>query len=117
MKRRWIGRGLKIVLFVTLFIAVLGQVVQHLWDWLMPGIFGLHPIDFWQAIGLLALSWILFGGFRGRHGCRGGWRRGMRERWEQMTPEQRERFQGFLGPRHSCCTAHEPRGPASEQAK
>jgi hypothetical protein len=96
MKRRWIGRGLKIVLFVTLFIALMGQVVQHLWDWLMPGIFGLHPIDFWQAIGLLALSWILFGGFRGRHGCRGGWRRGMKERWEQMTPAQREEFQQGL---------------------
>jgi len=35
-------------------------------DWLAPAIFGLHTISFWQALGLLVLSKILFGGFHGR---------------------------------------------------
>jgi hypothetical protein len=97
MRRNWIVRGLKIALFATIFIAVFGLSVLQLWNWLMPAIFGLHPIGFGQALGLLALSWILFGGFRGR-GYGGGWRRGMRERWEQMSPEQREKFrQGLEG--------------------
>jgi hypothetical protein len=75
-----------------------------LWNWLAPDLFGLRLITFWQALGLLALCRILFGGF----GLSGGGRRHsgrrlegrirervderMRERWEQMTPEERERF-------------------------
>jgi hypothetical protein len=96
MKRHWIRRGVKIVLFMMIFVGVLGGAVLQLWDWLMPAIFGLHPISFWQAVGLLALSWILFGRFGGGHGYRGRWGRGMRERWEQMTPEEREKFQEGL---------------------
>jgi hypothetical protein len=92
MRKRWIRRGLKIALLATVIIAVLGGVVVQLWDWLMPSIFGLHPISFWQAIGLLVLSKLLFGGFRGGPGYRGRWRRGLEARWEQMTPEERENF-------------------------
>ena len=64
------------------------------------GLFGLHTIGFWQALGLLLLSRILFGGFGG-HGHGPGpskKRRQMEERWEQMTPEEREKFrQGMHG--------------------
>jgi Ca2+/H+ antiporter, TMEM165/GDT1 family len=67
----------------------------------MPGIFGMHAIGFWQALGLLILSKILFG-FRGRPGGGMYWRRRMMERWQQMTPEEREKFragmQGRCGP-------------------
>jgi hypothetical protein len=52
-------------------------------------------LGFWQALGLLLLSKILFGGFRGAAG-HGGWRRRMHARWEQMTPEQREHFRAGL---------------------
>ncbi len=68
-----------------LFLAVGGGVVQQLWNWLVPTIFGWRPVTFWQALGLLALCRILFGGL-GRHG---GYRS---RRWEHMTPEERERF-------------------------
>ena len=98
MKRMWALRALKIAFFVVLAVLALSFVVMSLWNWLMPGLFGLRIISFWQALGLLVLSKILLGGFRGRP--RGGihWRRRMMERWEQMTPEEREKFrQGMRG--------------------
>jgi hypothetical protein len=60
----------------------------------------LRGSSFWQALGLLVLSKLLFGGFRPYP--RGGprWRRRMMERWEQMTPEEREKFK--QGMRHGC---------------
>ena len=80
------------------FIAIGGEVVLQLWNWLLPTLFGWRQITFWQAVGILALCRILFGGF-GRHGFhRSNFRRRMAERWEHMTPEERERFrQGMRG--------------------
>ena len=83
---------------MVLFVAIGGWVVRQLWNWLLPPLFGWHQITFWQAVGILALCRILFGGF-GLHGSPGSrFRRRMAERWEHMTPEERERFrQGMLG--------------------
>jgi hypothetical protein len=98
MKARWILKGMKFGLFALLAAAVLGVVVMSLWNWLMPAVFALHRISFWQALGLLLLSKILFGGFRGRRGSPMHWRGRMMERWEQMTPEEREKFrEGMKG--------------------
>jgi len=86
---------------IVLFVFLFGELVMHLWNWLLPGLFGWHTISFWQALGLLLLSRILFGGI-GHHG--GGHRRRweMKERWEKMTPEEREKFRqdmrGRCGP-------------------
>jgi hypothetical protein len=91
MKKAWIAviAPPAIVLFVWLF----GQIVMRLWNWLLPGLFGWHAITFWQALGLIVLCRILFGGF-GNSGGRGGHKRGRgRERWESLTPEEREAFQ------------------------
>jgi hypothetical protein len=89
---KWILSRVKFILFAVLFIAIAGLLVMRLWNWLAPDLFGLHAIGFWQAVGLLILSKILFGGFRGRPGPYLYWRRRMMERWEQMTPEEREKF-------------------------
>lgn len=91
MDRNWAVRVLKFALFAALFVTVFGFVVMRLWNWLTPALFGWHPIGFWQAVGILVLSKILFGGFRGP-GRQMHWRHRMRERWEQMTPEEREKF-------------------------
>ena len=75
------------------FTAIGGLVVRELWNWLMPALFGWPVLGFWQALGLLALCRILFGGFGGGRGFRRGYsRRHMAARWEAMTPEERERF-------------------------
>jgi hypothetical protein len=90
-------RVLKIVLFAALAVPLFGFVVMWLWNWLMPALFGLHVISFWQALGLLILSKILLTGFHGRAGSPGDWRMRFVRRWDQMTPEEREKFRAGLG--------------------
>jgi uncharacterized membrane protein len=95
------------ILAMVIFTFIGGEVVKLLWNWLAPMLFGLRLITFWQAIGLLALCRILFGGFgmgggghRNSRGMRGRTdgrireriRERMEDRWEELTPEQRERF-------------------------
>lgn len=92
MKKNWRFMGVKFLLFAIVAFVVFGFVVMALWNWLMPPIFGWRMITFWQALGLLALSRILFGGFRGGPRVGRQWRRRMFERWAQMTPEEREKF-------------------------
>jgi hypothetical protein len=88
MKKLWIAliAPPALVLFVWLF----GELVMHLWNWLLPPLFGWHIITFWQALGLLLLSRILFGSWGSGGGNRG--RRGRKERWDKMTPEEREKL-------------------------
>src|ERR1700733_3750545 len=83
---RFFGMGA----FVVVAAAVLGGVVMVLWNAVVPALFtGAHPIDYLHALGLLVLSRILFGGFRGH----GGWhRRGHFAKWQAMSPEEREKF-------------------------
>jgi hypothetical protein len=86
------------ILGMLVFMAIGGGIVQYLWNWLLPRIFGWHRVTFWQALGLLALCRILFGGLGLRGSGRSNFRRRMAERWERMTPEERERFrQGMRG--------------------
>ena len=78
---------------MIVFIAIGGEVVMLLWNWLAPTLFGLRQVTFWQAIGLLALCRILFGSYGlGGGSNRSSSRRRMAERWEHMTPEEREKF-------------------------
>jgi hypothetical protein len=80
------------ILGILLFMAIGGEIVLHLWNWLLPPLFGWRQITFWQAIGMLVLCRILFGGVSGRGFHRSNYRRRMAERWERMTPEEREKF-------------------------
>jgi hypothetical protein len=84
---------------IALFIWLGGEAVMHLWNWLLPALFGWHLITFWQAVGVLALCRILFGSWGGRGGPRSRFRARINERWEQMTPEERERFRATMGSR------------------
>jgi hypothetical protein len=96
MKKNRLARIGKFVVMAAAVLALLSFVVMRLWNWLMPELFGLHVLSYWQALGLLVLSKILFGGFRGGRGGRMFWRRRMMERWEKMTPEEREKFREGL---------------------
>lgn len=97
-----------IPLFCIAYIAVFGGCVTLLWNWLMPALFGLNEICFWQAAGLLVLCKILFGGLGGHHAgghhcghrchhdksCSSG---SLREKWECMSQEERERIIAMHG--------------------
>jgi hypothetical protein len=79
-------------IFILACAGVLGLIVMALWNWLLPEIFpGAHAVNYWQALGLLLLCRILFGGFRGHHR---DWheKREHWQRWQAMTPEERQAF-------------------------
>jgi hypothetical protein len=92
MKKKWIWIAPLAILAIPLFIAIGGELVMHLWNWLLPPLFGWRLITFWQALGLLALCRILFGGLGSPGSGRSNSRSHMKERCENMTPEDRERF-------------------------
>ena len=112
MKRNRLFRVLKIALFGSLAVGAVTFAVMSLWNVLMPGIFALRTITFWQALGLLVLSKILFGGFRPARGGGPRWRHRMMERWEHMTPEEREKFK--QGMRRGCGPLRDTATPNSE---
>ena len=95
MRPHRIARVFKFVLFAALAVAAFSFVVMSLWNWLLPALFGVARITYWQAVGILVLSKLLFGGIRGG-GAAMFWRQRMMERWAQMTPEEREKFRAGL---------------------
>lgn len=92
MRKNWVGKAIAFVIFASIFFFGFTYLVMRLWNWLTPPLFGWHVITFWQALGIMVLCKILFGGFRGRPHRNWNWRRRMFERWDRMTPEERERF-------------------------
>jgi hypothetical protein len=108
MGKKWIFMAPLAIAAMVVFTWIGGEVVMQLWNWLLPTLFGWRQITFWQALGLLVLCRILFGGFRlsGQGSPRSGMRQRMgermrqrmEERWEKMTPEEREKYrQSFRG--------------------
>ncbi|HET6253740.1 MAG TPA: hypothetical protein VFE32_06690 [Puia sp.] len=87
-----------ILILAIIGIFAFGSIVMLLWNALMPDIFHLPLITFWQALGLLLLTKILFSGFRG--GPKARWKMdSLREGWAKMTPEQQEKFRQEWGRR------------------
>ena len=92
-RKRRLARLIAIAPVALAAFALFVWIVMSLWNWLMPAIFSLRAITYWQALGLMVLSWILFRGSRG--GSSMGmdpWRYELRKRWRKMTPEEREQF-------------------------
>lgn len=90
-KRWWLAPVFLGAMALFVWIAML------LWNSLMPGIFHLPQINYWEAAGLLILSRLLFG-FGGHWGRPG--RHHMRQKWEKMNPEEREKFREHLRNHH-----------------
>lgn len=82
--------------FFTAALLLLGAIVMLLWNAILPAVTAAKPLSYAQALGLLVLSRILFGGFR--FGRPGGppeyWRkrREWREKWMNMSEEERAQF-------------------------
>jgi len=90
----WIKRAIFIPIAIAAGVFIFGSVVMLLWNALLPAVFGISTITFWQALGILVLSKILFGGFGGHRGYQKyhshspEWR----EKWMNMTPEEKEKL-------------------------
>jgi hypothetical protein len=110
MRRKWFLIAPLALLGIVAFMIIGVGLVMYLWNWLTPDLFGWRQINFRQALALLVLCRLLFGGFGARAGMRSGirrrmadrWDRRMAERWEKMTPEEREKVRqsarGRCGP-------------------
>ena len=90
-------RVARIATKVVAVVAIVSLAVMLLWNWLMPILFGVKTISYWQALGILGLSKLLFGGLGPRQGPPPWiWRKRILDRYEQMSPEDREKFRQGL---------------------
>ena len=93
-KKFWIKRAIFIPIGLAAGIFVFGSVVMLLWNAILPAVLGVGMITFWQAVGILILSKILFSGFHTRHGHHGFHHRekDIREKWMNLSPEEKEKM-------------------------
>ena len=87
MHKPSIGKIIGIAIFVVGAIIVFPAVTMLLWNWLIPSLFSGPVITYWQALGLILLSKILFSsgcGGRRHHRShhRGPWKSRLREKIE-----------------------------------
>ncbi|WP_407404828.1 hypothetical protein [Chryseobacterium sp.] len=89
-KKSWI----LILLCPPLIFLAVAFIVMQLWNCILPEILGVKMINYWQAMGILLLSKILFGGFNGKfgQGMRDMKEKHMQSRMEGMTDEEKEKF-------------------------
>jgi Ca2+/H+ antiporter, TMEM165/GDT1 family len=92
MRRRRREKIPMIIFFGLVFLTAFTFIVMLLWNAILPDVLNAKPINFWQSLGLLALAKILFGGFGGWGHKKRYWRERMQEKWQHMTPEEREKF-------------------------
>ncbi len=76
-------------------LALFSWVTMLLWNALLPAIFNFSVITFWQALGLLVLARLLFGGWH--RPWRNNWHRPqmnneLRKKIKNMSPEDRKEF-------------------------
>jgi hypothetical protein len=88
---------LKCAVLGVIAVSVVGLVTMLLWNWLVPTLFKGPVIDFWQALGLLILSKLLFWGFHGKrhahtHGANPYWKHRFYEKFSNLPPSEREAF-------------------------
>lgn len=97
----------------VLFGLLFGMVVVWLWNGLMPALFGLPEITFWQGVGLFILAKLLFGGLSSSHSDSSKSGKGDRPKrswsfeYDSDNPPHRPPF-GCPPPEHD---PHGPMGP------
>lgn len=101
MKQFGILKGLGFAVLGAAAVTAFGFIVMSLWNWVVPAVTGFHSVTWLQAVALLILSRILFGGLHRHHGG-WHWRHRLRDRWQHMTPEEREKLRDHFGAHHRC---------------
>ncbi len=99
MRKNKFLKVLMIIGIASIAMLAFGSIVMCLWNAILPAVLGVKTITFLQALGILLLCKILFGGHgpRGRFGgggCGPGgmWKMRMKEKFQNMTPEEREKI-------------------------
>lgn len=88
---RWVRILVLVILIAPIAILIFGGVVMLLWNNTLVPVLDVHEVTFWQALGILVLSKILFGHFGGGSASNRYYRK-QRMMWNNMTPEQKEKF-------------------------
>ena len=99
----FVSRGMRIFFMViggmalaVLVAAIFGFAVMYLWNWLMPGLFGLKTIGYWQALGIVLLGKLIFGNFGHHHGPHGRGKFGRKmKHFHAMYPEIAENYREY----------------------
>lgn len=52
-----------IAILAVVFLLLFSYGFMYLWNWLMPDVFGINKVTYWQAVGILVMTKIIFGGF------------------------------------------------------
>lgn len=93
MRRRFRAKIPVMILCGIGIFFLFGFLVMTLWNAILPAVTSAKAINLWQSMGLLLLAKILFGGFGGRWSSRKRmWRERMHQKWQNMTPEERQKF-------------------------
>ena len=93
MKGFWQRKPVMIVNFYLALMFIFAAFVMVLWNLILPEVIGVKSVNYFQALGILILSKILFSGFFGKHGWPGQqWKQEMKEKFSNMTPEEKEKF-------------------------
>ena len=93
MKKKWVRKVPVVIAVATAGIFVFSGAVMLLWNNILPGVLHVGAITLWQAMGMLVLGKLLFGGFRGRRGMAGAhWKKHIFGKWQDMAPEEKEMF-------------------------
>lgn len=91
-KKFWITRAVFIPIAIVAGVYIFGNLVMFLWNSILPAVFGFSVITFWQALGLLLLSKILFGGFGGHHSRHSRSCHHRSDQWMHLTPEEKKKM-------------------------
>lgn len=78
------------IIAAILFLLLFGYGFMLLWNWLMPEVFGLPILSYWQAVGVLVMAKLLFGSFEGmnsKKSSRKSHKRHKRGRWHNCKSD------------------------------
>ncbi len=108
----------KFGLMIIVFLAIFSLGFYLLWNALIPDLFGGPELNYWQALGLLALSKLIFGfhggGHRGKH-CRSrAHRHSLKEKLANMSDEEREKAMSCFGHYRDLDKGKEEETPSDE---
>lgn len=114
-KSSGLSRCFKVGLMAIAGIAAVTGIVMLLWNCLLPDLIpGVSPLGYWQALGLLILCRILFGGLRG--GFHPHWRQ-RRAPGETLSEEERQQLKARFHHRwHACCGSSRDEAPVGDRA-
>ena len=97
MNKKWIRKIPIVIGLAAIAATAFSGIVMLLWNGVLTPVLHLSVITIWQAAGILLLSKILFGGFKGRRPMAGmWWKRRMMMKWKGMSPEERDAFKAKM---------------------